>query len=1240
MNHRFPPQRVGRPPISVPVRHGCRLLLLGALLGSALPGLAFQAEPEADAALWTPPPAPNRPATAVQRGLAAKAGAAGVRIAWNAALGTPSFLSGADLAAPSPFSAGKGLRPTGRPDADALAVLDTLSGIMGIRDAAAEFAPQTPERDSLGCMHVRAPQVHRGLPVFGGELIVHFDAAGKAYAVNGRYVPEIAVAGTPALASEDAARLAAADLALLLGRPAAPTLAAPPALTVYAWRTAPRLAYALTLALDPAPLHAWRYWIDAETGCVLLRYNDVKSAAITGAILAGEGGQDVTIQDCEQIATYYYLWRTNYPWRISNYSTDTGYVDHAQQNPDGTVTYYVARRATATWDPEDRVEMSAGNNFNATQRYFRDVQGRRSFDAINGIATVFVHYGNQYVNAFWNGSYFVFGDGDGVTADPLTVLDVAAHEFTHGITEHTANFIYAYEPGAINESFSDIFATAIEFATQPDGRTNYPGKQPGTADWLLGEDCWLSAPALRNMREPGNAATVGTSGRQPATYKGDYWYYGVGDNGGVHINSGVQNRFFYLLAEGCTNCSDPGHREVVGIDVVNAARIAYRVLTVYGHPYCDYPEIRSAWLAAAADLDPTPTRAWVAGVSNAWAHVGVAPPAPADLGTALNAPYLVWLTGGDAGWSAQSADTQDGVLAARSGAISDGQQSWLTTTVTGPGTLTFWWKVSSEADYDFLRFFVDNQEQARISGEQSWSEQSLVLPAGPLTLAWRYTKDFSDSSGMDAGWLDLVSWAPVWTPVIPKPTASKGLYTDRVRVTWPAVSGATRYYLYRHTLNNPNLASVIMAGTSRTFDDTGAQPGTLYYYWLLAENGAARSDLSEPDTGSRKIAAPTGVQAGKGQSTRAVPLRWAAAAGATGYQVWRGLRPDPAAAAPLVETGAVAYDDASAVPGVTYYYWIASRKWQPGGIISSPLSAGVYGWRRSMAATDNAACDFDGDGRADPALYQRASGLWTVLLSASQYQSALFQLGGPGSIPVPQDFDGDGRTDIAVCEPATGIWTALLSGSGQAASTAVGGPFALPLPRDFDGDGRADPAAYQQLAGLWRVQLSGQQYATATLAYGGYYDAPCPADYDSDGRSDPAIFQVRTTVLGRLGFWQAALSAQRYAARDWNIGPAGAILGPQDFDGDRKADPAFFDPDDGTWSYWPSSVTSPLPIAYALGRAGAVPVAGDYDGDGRADPVVYEEAAGLWTAWLSGSAYGRATLAFGGPGHEPAARLR
>jgi Zn-dependent metalloprotease/subtilisin family serine protease len=559
--------------------------------------------------------------TADQQAAARDAGVAGLRVQWRPEAGTPMSVRGENLGRRGAFSGGKGLRVQGAGAfaRDAVAVLDNVARLYRIRDAAQEFAAQRTDADTQGFRHTRLRQRYQGLPVVGGDLIVHFNRHGEAYEVSGRYVPDLEIPTHPALTGAEAVKGAAADLAALQ-KPAG-ILTDGPTLCVFALGAAPALAYQLVLSF-PADAQAepgrWRYWIDAATGAVLLRYNDVPNvpaptdsgttATITGRLLAGEGGGIATVTGWYENTGLYYLYNNNLYWEVHN--------DAASGYPDAG-TY--AHRATNDWAETDRVEMSLARNFTLTQQYFRDVHGRHSFDDRGIPALAYAHVGINYANAYWDGTAFYFGDGDGVTATSLAVLDISSHEFTHAVTENTANLIYSGESGALNESFSDIFGACVEFATQPDGRSLYPGKAAGTADWLVAEDCWVSATAMRDMRSPGNATTVGTNGRQPSRYKGTFWYSGSDDNGGVHRNSGVQNFVFYLLSEGGSGNNDGINYNLTGIGLTNAAQVAYRALTVYCGPNTDYPSVRQAWFSAAEDLNPS----WVPIVREAWASVGV-----------------------------------------------------------------------------------------------------------------------------------------------------------------------------------------------------------------------------------------------------------------------------------------------------------------------------------------------------------------------------------------------------------------------------------------------------------------------------------------------------------------------------------------------------------------------------------------------------------------------------------------
>ncbi len=218
--------------------------------------------------------------------------------------------------------------------------------------------------------------------------------------------------------------------------------------------------------------------------------------------------------------------------------------------------------------------------------YWATDHGRNSFDNGGAIIKSYVHfdlveygYPNQD-NAFWNGSVMTYGDG--TSFQPLTCIDVVAHEIGHAITTYTCDLTYSYESGAMNEGFSDIWAAAVEYFADPN-----------KSIWLIGEE--IGGP-IRSMSNPNDY-------NQPDTYQGTSWYSGSGDNGGVHTNSGVLNHWFYILSVGKSGTNDNGDSyNVSAIGISKAAAIAYRMESVYLSSNSQYADARTAAIQSAEDL--------------------------------------------------------------------------------------------------------------------------------------------------------------------------------------------------------------------------------------------------------------------------------------------------------------------------------------------------------------------------------------------------------------------------------------------------------------------------------------------------------------------------------------------------------------------------------------------------------------------------------------------------------------
>jgi Zn-dependent metalloprotease len=209
----------------------------------------------------------------------------------------------------------------------------------------------------------------------------------------------------------------------------------------------------------------------------------------------------------------------------------------------------LARTEDGAASDDDSVNR-AYEGFGTTRDFYSRVLDRNSIDDRGMRLNGFVHYGDQYQNAFWDGQEMIFGDGDGVVFDDFTKgLDVIAHELTHGVTEFTAGLEYHNQSGSLNESISDVFGSLVKQWSL--------GQTAEEADWLIGAELFtpdVQADALRSLKAPGTAYNNNVLGKDPQpdhlsryanlpdTQAGDY--------GGVHINSGIPNKAFYLTATG------------------------------------------------------------------------------------------------------------------------------------------------------------------------------------------------------------------------------------------------------------------------------------------------------------------------------------------------------------------------------------------------------------------------------------------------------------------------------------------------------------------------------------------------------------------------------------------------------------------------------------------------------------------------------------------------------------------
>ncbi|AWE54151.1 M4 family metallopeptidase [Streptomyces nigra] len=455
-------------------------------------------------------------------------------------------------------------------------------------------------KDADGTTHTRYERTYAGLPVLGGDLVVH-DRSGRTTVTR---------AGKATLAlntlSPKVTQSAAAGKALAASKKTdvkgAETERAP-RLVVWAGAGKPVLAWETVVEgvqKDGTPSEL-QVVTDAATGKQLLAAEKVHTGSGKGQFVGDveigttQSGSTFQLVDPDRANQKTYDLNQGTSGTGTLFTDDNDVWGNGQPSDRQTAGVDVAYGAAATWD------------------YFKDSYGRNGIRNDGVAAYSRAHYGNNYVNAFWQDSCFcmTYGDGSGNT-HPLTALDVAAHEMSHGVTAATAGLVYSGESGGLNEATSDIFAAAVEF------HEDLPA-DPG--DYFVGEKIDINGDGtpLRYMDKPSKDGA-----------SRDNWSSTLGGID-VHYSSGPANHFFYLLSEGSgpktvngVDYDSPTYdgQPVTGIGIENAAAIWYRALTTYMTSTTNYAGARTATLSAAADLFGAYSPTYLA-VADAWAGINV-----------------------------------------------------------------------------------------------------------------------------------------------------------------------------------------------------------------------------------------------------------------------------------------------------------------------------------------------------------------------------------------------------------------------------------------------------------------------------------------------------------------------------------------------------------------------------------------------------------------------------------------
>lgn len=276
---------------------------------------------------------------------------------------------------------------------------------------------------------------------------------------------------------------------------------------------------------------------------------------------------------------------------------------------------------------------------------------------------------------------------------------------------------------------------------------------------------------------------------------------------------------------------------------------------------------------------------------------------------------------------------------------------------------------------------------------------------------------------------------------------------------------------------------------------------------------------------------------------------------------------------------------------------LASPYWVSMGFAAGNAIANVTGTSQTNSSRNN--FDYDGDGKADLAIFRPADGNWYILKSSTNTYTA-DHFGQDGDIPVSADYDGDGKNDEAVFRG--GFWYRRSSSDQSYTAIQFGQASDLPVPADFDGDGKAEVAVYRPSTGVWYTlqQTTGSFKATS---FGVAEDIPAPTDYDGDGKADICVFRPSTGTWYRLNSRDGSF----YAAQ---FGSNGDVPVQGDYDKDGRADVAVWRPSSGVWYVLKSS--DQAFIARQFGISSDIPVPADFDGDGANDYSVFRPSEGVW----------------------------
>jgi bacillolysin len=498
-------------------------------------------------------------------------------IAYHAETGLASFIS-ADTASAAPLP----LPNAALSSADqAQTLLNRYAPLFGVSNPAQDLQLKSELQPDAATITRRYQQTFQGVPVFGGELIVNMTAAGALVSMNGEASPNLSLSTSPQVTDAAAQQVALQAIAKWYGLGTADLTATLPSLWIYDARLLKPSTEPVRLVwlVEIKPVHMLPLrelvLVDAATGNIALNFNQV--ATIKGFATPAEMQQmNLALKNAAQTTDQQAELGARVPG-VADLATYTA--------NDGTILpgSPLCTEAQASCTGGSNADADGAHKY-AKESYdlFWTQHSRDSIDGAGMLIISSVDYGDSSCNAFWSGSQMVYHNSCFLAVD-----DVVGHELTHGVTQYTSGLFYYYQSGAINESLSDVWGEALD-------QLNTSGNDAASVRWHLAEDSigggW--GPALRYMDNPPEDG-VSPDRIQSA----DYWKE-PSDSGGVHINSGVNNKAVYLMVDG----GSFNGRTVTGIGYPKVLKVYYRVQTTLLVSGSDYNDLYNALNASCNAL--------------------------------------------------------------------------------------------------------------------------------------------------------------------------------------------------------------------------------------------------------------------------------------------------------------------------------------------------------------------------------------------------------------------------------------------------------------------------------------------------------------------------------------------------------------------------------------------------------------------------------------------------------------